>query len=1201
MRSVCLCASACPVCVLCVSRLPSCIFTGNETTSIPVNCFLPYTLGEDRVGMEAVVNATSPPSLPPAPLRPLMELLASLTTFLSTFHTTLLAAIASTSTTTKSAPTFSAANPATDKHALECALDPVRSWHSVRLIWYCILFVVGMLIVLLSNAVRHDRRQVRDMLALLTPEQSWILRRRLRAAAPASAKAAPASNRRLRVATPVSAKAAPASNTAVVGGAIDKVPALTKASGSGMTKLIKLSDASGELKTTEVAAERLERSMLVTDDVFIVDTGSEIFVWVGKGATPKEKRGGLANGVAYAEQSERPKGTRVLKVMEGSEPTTFKTNFKDWDTWAPQSDSMKPLESKKVKEPFAAAASSNSSSTTSTSTSIISTSSGGGGGGNFGGTSMVVVADLQDAPDPGAVFDAILSSTSATDTRTISEIGDYLISQCTMKLALVPRVLRMIDANGDGIIDRCEFIKAHEAGIFVSKVPAARTAAARAGRAPPASAIPIKLASASTSPPPSPPVASDMEEETTTATETVLDRTEETTTSTSMSVAKPDNTPDKASAIVAKSLLPALDRVVTDELMASYPKEIEKLKTENTKLDRDIDELMESDDLERVTTLMSERRRNRNRISDLEGELQHALKAAPLPPTADFAIPALARVLVISPKIAPNPRPETRVDLQEQLISQRRHKDDDSVWKRLCIACIHNHSLTASIFTQGAPGFTRAQTVMILANVFAFELVMLCLLYSAPEPLPVDHVTGLPLVEAVPAVVINPLAIFFSACVAAAMCIPASVIFAGVFDPIIFLRVPKNLMSPYRFVWMRLKGWLCPQRPKVTVSDAREAADEQQVSSTIVESFVPDAPDDGAQLEVKGDPKPDSDSSETDFNIPEINGIMANLGSLLASPHLASALINAEEFVEEWDADGDGAIDKIEFRAAAAALGYDAPHKDVDEVFATLDSNGGGKIEIDELDGALASAVSEAAGIELEQPRAAPAAARAQKRKVEQTVDRLRTPRGPGARLQNSLRKAARAEAAVAALRRTRISLAASPPPSPSPLHARGSTVHMSDSPSAPGETHFSAGDLSPSAVQLSDSPFAPGETRFSARESSPRAISNESNNEGLLKTSLTYSWGNKDWAAVKKILLSWTLSLSLFVIACFFFLLYGCQLFEPQQQQQQESDDGAGNPYELIYAWAISCFLRFLLVEPALILASKGLPMLGCLPGWAE
>ena len=108
----------------------------------------------------------------------------------------------------------------------------------------------------------------------------------------------------------------------------------------------------------------------------------------------------------------------------------------------------------------------------------------GGDDGSGGGTSMsVVVEDLQNTSDPGAVFDAILSSTSATDTRTISEVAIYLISQCMMKLALVPRVLQIIDVNGDGIIDRDEFIKAHEAGIFASKgVPVAKTAAAPEGR-----------------------------------------------------------------------------------------------------------------------------------------------------------------------------------------------------------------------------------------------------------------------------------------------------------------------------------------------------------------------------------------------------------------------------------------------------------------------------------------------------------------------------------------------------------------------------------------------------------------------------------------------------------------------------------------------------------------------------------------------
>jgi hypothetical protein len=121
--------------------------------------------------------------------------------------------------------------------------------------------------------------------------------------------------------------------------AIDDAPAPTVTSGGGgEMKLFKVSDSSGKLETTEVATGSLKRSMLVTDDVFIMDNGSDIFVWVGKGATDQEKRGGLATGTAYAEQAGRPKGTRVVKVMEGAEPTTFKANFEVWDAWVLPSD-----------------------------------------------------------------------------------------------------------------------------------------------------------------------------------------------------------------------------------------------------------------------------------------------------------------------------------------------------------------------------------------------------------------------------------------------------------------------------------------------------------------------------------------------------------------------------------------------------------------------------------------------------------------------------------------------------------------------------------------------------------------------------------------------------------------------------------------------------------------------------------------------
>ena len=42
--------------------------------------------------------------------------------------------------------------------------------------------------------------------------------------------------------------------------------------------------------------------MLVTEDVFILDLGSEVFVWVGKGATADKRREGMGKGNAYCAQ-----------------------------------------------------------------------------------------------------------------------------------------------------------------------------------------------------------------------------------------------------------------------------------------------------------------------------------------------------------------------------------------------------------------------------------------------------------------------------------------------------------------------------------------------------------------------------------------------------------------------------------------------------------------------------------------------------------------------------------------------------------------------------------------------------------------------------------------------------------------------------------------------------------------------------------
>jgi hypothetical protein len=58
----------------------------------------------------------------------------------------------------------------------------------------------------------------------------------------------------------------------------------------------------------------------------------------------------------------------------------------------------------------------------------------------------------------------------------------------------------------------------------------------------------------------------------------------------------------------------------------------------------------------------------------------------------------------------------------------------DSAWQRHRLTCIRNHTLITGIIHRGTAGYTRAQTVMILLNSFSFELIMLCLFYSPPDP-----------------------------------------------------------------------------------------------------------------------------------------------------------------------------------------------------------------------------------------------------------------------------------------------------------------------------------------------------------------------------------------------------------------------------------------------------------------------------------
>lgn len=94
----------------------------------------------------------------------------------------------------------------------------------------------------------------------------------------------------------------------------DRVP-VDNEIGEGI--LFKLSDASGSLVCAEVARGDLTTDMLGSEDVYLVDTMAEIFVWTGDGASDYEKRSGIKTALQYLEQNGRPSYTPITCFKEG--------------------------------------------------------------------------------------------------------------------------------------------------------------------------------------------------------------------------------------------------------------------------------------------------------------------------------------------------------------------------------------------------------------------------------------------------------------------------------------------------------------------------------------------------------------------------------------------------------------------------------------------------------------------------------------------------------------------------------------------------------------------------------------------------------------------------------------------------------------------------------------------------------------------
>nr|XP_019707183.1 villin-5 isoform X3 [Elaeis guineensis] len=89
----------------------------------------------------------------------------------------------------------------------------------------------------------------------------------------------------------------------------------------------------GDLKITEIYS--FTQDDLMTEDIFILDCHSNIFVWVGQQADSKSKLQALSIGEKFLEHDflleKLSQETPIFVVMEGSEPPFF-THFFTWDS-----------------------------------------------------------------------------------------------------------------------------------------------------------------------------------------------------------------------------------------------------------------------------------------------------------------------------------------------------------------------------------------------------------------------------------------------------------------------------------------------------------------------------------------------------------------------------------------------------------------------------------------------------------------------------------------------------------------------------------------------------------------------------------------------------------------------------------------------------------------------------------------------------
>jgi len=101
--------------------------------------------------------------------------------------------------------------------------------------------------------------------------------------------------------------------------------------GSYEARLFHCSTVLGSFKITEIP--NFVQEDLINDDVMILDTFTEVFVWLGHDSTKEERDAAMQTALDYVKNAPdgRPADTPVYRVTSSNEPPNFTCHFYGWD------------------------------------------------------------------------------------------------------------------------------------------------------------------------------------------------------------------------------------------------------------------------------------------------------------------------------------------------------------------------------------------------------------------------------------------------------------------------------------------------------------------------------------------------------------------------------------------------------------------------------------------------------------------------------------------------------------------------------------------------------------------------------------------------------------------------------------------------------------------------------------------------------